>query len=72
MQRAQQRLMLVIPLTLHHICDHLFEHTILTKVAIVFLAVPFSLVGTSGSSTFSDITSALPFGSHYRAGGSGC
>ncbi len=47
MQRAQQRLMLVIPLTLFIIFVILYLNTrSLTKVAIVFLAVPFSLVGT--------------------------
>jgi copper/silver efflux system protein len=47
MQRAQQRLMLVIPLTLFIIFIIIYLNTrSLTKVAIVFLAVPFSLVGT--------------------------
>jgi Cu(I)/Ag(I) efflux system membrane protein CusA/SilA len=47
MQRAQQRLMLVIPLTLFIIFVIIYLNTrSLTKVAIVFLAVPFSLVGT--------------------------
>ena len=46
MQRAQQRLMLVIPLTLFIIFVILYLNTrSLAKVAIVFLAVPFSLVG---------------------------
>jgi len=46
MQRAQQRLMLVIPLTLFIIFVIIYLNTrSLTKVAIVFLAVPFSLVG---------------------------
>ncbi len=47
MQRAQQRLMLVIPLTLFIIFVIIYLNTrSLIKVAIVFLAVPFSLVGT--------------------------
>jgi len=47
MQRAQQRLMLVIPLTLFIIFVIIYLNTrSLAKVAIVFLAVPFSLVGT--------------------------
>jgi Cu(I)/Ag(I) efflux system membrane protein CusA/SilA len=46
MQRAQQRLMLVIPLTLFIIFVIIYLNTrSLAKVAIVFLAVPFSLVG---------------------------
>jgi Cu(I)/Ag(I) efflux system membrane protein CusA/SilA len=46
MQRAEQRLMLVIPLTLFIIFVIIYLNTrSLTKVAIVFLAVPFSLVG---------------------------
>jgi Cu(I)/Ag(I) efflux system membrane protein CusA/SilA len=45
-QRAQKRLMLVIPLTLFIIMIILFLNTkSLTKTAIVLLAVPFSLVG---------------------------
>jgi Cu(I)/Ag(I) efflux system membrane protein CusA/SilA len=47
MQRAQKRLMLVIPMTLFIIFVILYLNTrSITKVAIVFLAVPFSLVGT--------------------------
>jgi copper/silver efflux system protein len=47
MQRAQQRLMIVIPMTLFIIFIILYLNTrSVTKVAIVFLAVPFSLVGT--------------------------
>ena len=47
MQRAQHRLMFVIPLTLFIIFIIIYLNTrSLTKVAIVFLAVPFSLVGT--------------------------
>ena len=46
MERAQQRLMLVIPLTLFIIFMIIYMNTrSFTKVAIVFLAVPFSLVG---------------------------
>lgn len=46
MQRAQKRLMLVIPLTLFIIFIILFINTrSLAKTAIVLLAVPFSLVG---------------------------
>ncbi len=45
-QRAQKRLMLVIPLTLFIIMIILFLNTqSLVKTAIVLLAVPFSLVG---------------------------
>ncbi|MEW6060893.1 MAG: CusA/CzcA family heavy metal efflux RND transporter [Bacteroidota bacterium] len=47
MQRAEQRLMYVIPMTLFIIFVIIYINTkSLTKVAIVFLAVPFSLVGT--------------------------
>lgn len=47
MQRAEQRLMLVIPMTLFIIFVIIYLNTrSVTKVAIVFLAVPFSLVGT--------------------------
>ena len=47
MQRAQQRLMFVVPLTLFIIFIIIYLNTrSVTKVAIVFLAVPFSLVGT--------------------------
>ena len=47
MQRAQQRLMYVIPMTLFIIFVIIYLNTrSVTKVAIVFLAVPFSLVGT--------------------------
>jgi Cu(I)/Ag(I) efflux system membrane protein CusA/SilA len=47
MQRAQQRLMYVIPMTLFIIFIIIYLNTrSVTKVAIVFLAVPFSLVGT--------------------------
>ena len=47
MQRAQQRLMFVVPLTLFIIFVIIYLNTrSVTKVAIVFLAVPFSLVGT--------------------------
>ncbi|MDB5047452.1 MAG: heavy metal efflux pump, CzcA family [Fibrobacteres bacterium] len=46
MQRAQKRLMLVIPLTLFIIMIILFLNTkSLVKTAIVLLAVPFSLIG---------------------------
>jgi copper/silver efflux system protein len=46
MQRAQKRLMLVIPLTLFLIVILLYLNTrSLAKTAIVLLAVPFSLVG---------------------------
>ena len=46
MQRAQERLMYVIPMTLFIIFVIIFLNTrSLIKVAIVFLAVPFSLVG---------------------------
>ena len=46
MQRAQQRLMFVVPLTLFIIFVIIYLNTrSVTKVAIVFLAVPFSLVG---------------------------
>ena len=46
MQRARQRLMLVIPLTLLIILLIIYLNTrSLTKTAIVLLAVPFSLVG---------------------------
>lgn len=47
MMRAQERLMLVIPMTLFIIFVIIYISTkSLVKVAIVFLAVPFSLVGT--------------------------
>jgi Cu(I)/Ag(I) efflux system membrane protein CusA/SilA len=47
MQRAQQRLMLVIPLTLFIIFVIIYFNTrSISKVAIIFLAVPFSLIGT--------------------------
>ena len=47
MQRAEQRLMLVVPMTLFIIFIIIYLNTrSVTKVAIVFLAVPFSLVGT--------------------------
>jgi len=47
MQRAQKRLMVVIPMTLFIIFVILYMNMrSITKVAIVFLAVPFSLVGT--------------------------
>ena len=46
MQRAQERLMYVIPMTLFIIFVIIYLNTrSVTKVAIVFLAVPFSLVG---------------------------
>ena len=46
MQRAKQRLMIVIPLTLLIILFIIYLNTrSLTKTAIVLLAVPFSLVG---------------------------
>ncbi len=46
MQRAQQRLLLVVPLTIMIIFVIIFVNTgSLIKTAIVFLAVPFSLVG---------------------------
>ena len=46
MQRAQKRLMLVIPLTLFLIVILLYLNTrSLAKTAIVLMAVPFSLVG---------------------------
>jgi Cu(I)/Ag(I) efflux system membrane protein CusA/SilA len=46
MQRAQQRLMVVVPLTIFIIFVILYVNTrSLAKTAIVFLAVPFSLVG---------------------------
>jgi Cu(I)/Ag(I) efflux system membrane protein CusA/SilA len=46
MQRAEKRLMLVIPMTLFIIFVIIYLNTrSLTKVAIVFLAVPFSLIG---------------------------
>jgi len=46
MQRAQQRLMYVIPMTLFIIFIIIYLNTrSVAKVAIVFLAVPFSLVG---------------------------
>jgi Cu(I)/Ag(I) efflux system membrane protein CusA/SilA len=47
MQRAETRLMYVVPMTLFIIFVILYLNTrSVTKVAIVFLAVPFSLVGT--------------------------
>ena len=47
MQRAEQRLMYVIPMTLFIIFIIIYLNTrSVTKVAIVFLAVPFSLIGT--------------------------
>ncbi len=47
MQRAQERLMYVIPMTLFIIFVIIYLNTrSVTKVAVVFLAVPFSLVGT--------------------------
>jgi len=46
MQRAEKRLMYVIPMTLFIIFVIIYLNTrSVTKVAIVFLAVPFSLVG---------------------------
>ncbi|HEX9657058.1 MAG TPA: efflux RND transporter permease subunit [Bacteroidota bacterium] len=46
MQRAEKRLMYVIPMTLFIIFIIIYLNTrSVTKVAIVFLAVPFSLVG---------------------------
>lgn len=46
MQRAEKRLMLVIPMTLFIIFLIIYLNTrSLIKVAIVFLAVPFSLIG---------------------------
>jgi len=46
MHRAQQRLMIVIPMTLFIIFTIIFMNTrSLTKTSIVLLAVPFSLVG---------------------------
>jgi len=46
MQRAEKRLMLVIPMTLFIIFIIIYLNTrSVTKVAIVFLAVPFSLIG---------------------------
>jgi Cu(I)/Ag(I) efflux system membrane protein CusA/SilA len=46
MQRAQQRLMLVIPLTLFIIFMIIYFNTrSIVKVTIIFLAVPFSLIG---------------------------
>ena len=46
MQRAEKRLMLVIPMTLFIIFVIIYLNTrSVTKVAIVFLAVPFSLIG---------------------------
>jgi Cu(I)/Ag(I) efflux system membrane protein CusA/SilA len=46
MQRAQQRLMYVIPMTLFIIFVIIYLNTrSVTKVAIIFLAVPFSLIG---------------------------
>ena len=69
MQRAQQRLMIVIPLTLLIIVLIIYLNTqSLVKTAIVLLAVPFSLVGR--------VLDALPFrlqpergrlGRHHRA-----
>jgi len=47
MQRAEQRLMYVIPMTLFIIFVIIYLNTrSVTKVAIVFMAVPFSLIGT--------------------------
>jgi len=47
MQRAEKRLMYVIPMTLFIIFVIIYLNTrSVTKVAIVFLAVPFSLIGT--------------------------
>lgn len=47
MQRAEKRLMYVVPMTLFIIFIIIYLNTrSVTKVAIVFLAVPFSLVGT--------------------------
>ena len=47
MQRADKRLMLVVPMTLFIIFIIIYLNTrSVTKVAIVFLAVPFSLIGT--------------------------
>ena len=47
MQRAEKRLMYVIPMTLFIIFIIIYLNTrSVTKVAIVFLAVPFSLIGT--------------------------
>jgi Cu(I)/Ag(I) efflux system membrane protein CusA/SilA len=46
MQRAQQRLLYVIPMTLFIIFVIIYLNTrSVTKVAIIFLAVPFSLIG---------------------------
>ncbi len=47
MLRAEKRLMLVVPMTLFIIFIIIYLNTrSVTKVAIVFLAVPFSLIGT--------------------------
>jgi len=47
MQRAEKRLMYVIPMTLFIIFVIIYLNTrSVTKVAIVFMAVPFSLIGT--------------------------
>jgi Cu(I)/Ag(I) efflux system membrane protein CusA/SilA len=47
MQHAQQRLMIVVPMTLFIIFLIIYLNTkSFKKVAIIFLAVPFSLVGT--------------------------
>jgi Cu(I)/Ag(I) efflux system membrane protein CusA/SilA len=51
MQRAKERLFYVIPATIFIIFLIIYVNTIsLVKTAIVFLAVPFSLVGLSGFS----------------------
>jgi len=47
MERSSQRLMLIIPLTLFIVFLIIYLNTrSVTKVAIVFLAIPFSLIGT--------------------------
>jgi Cu(I)/Ag(I) efflux system membrane protein CusA/SilA len=55
MQRAQQRLLLVVPLTLLLIVTIIYLSTkSITKTAIVLLAVPFSLVGAVWALYFFD------------------
>jgi len=57
MEQARARLLVIIPLTVLIIFVIIFTSTkSLVKTAIVFLAVPFSLVGPSGCSTCSITT----------------
>ena len=57
LERAKERLKIVVPLTLLIIFVLLYLNTrSVVKTCIVLLAVPFSLVGASGCSTCSATT----------------